>query len=101
MRITAVNTTNYQQNVRISKPMARDNKQQYTNLQTQLSFKSDAGALKGAAIGAGLGLLAAAAIVLTGGAAAIGVPAIGIFGAGAGAGAQVGGITGGLTSGKE
>ena len=101
MRINAINTVRYQNNCSKPELKCKRNGTSQTKTQVNPSFKSDAGALKGMLIGAGLGLAAAAAIVLTGGAAAVGIPAIGALGAGAGVGAQAGGIAGGLTSGDE
>lgn len=73
------------------------------NNPSQISFKSDKGALIGMGIGALAGIGAAALIVATGGlaAAVAAVGATGVGAAGAGAGAQIGGIIGGLTSGPE
>ena len=75
----------------------------FTKNNSNVTFRSDKGALLGILGGAVAGAAAAAIVVATGGlaAAVAAVGSVGVAGAGAGFGAQVGGVVGGLISGDE
>lgn len=96
MRISAINTV-YQHRPNVRHELkSKQNETHLLRTAQNPSFKGDGGALRGMLYGAGVGLAAAAVVVLTGGAAAVGLPAVTALGAGAGLGAEGGGIIGGL-----